>query len=485
MRVEMSRISKGNICRYLGREIPNWQALGLEPEKTYRLFRDPKELQSSTRQIDGKQTRCGAWSWDGKPLLIHHVAIDADEPARELWVGSVGTCTWEEPYVVTRPLMVLTSEAIKLIEGRDPQGRPQHRELSSSYRYDAVMEPGAWGGQQYDGRMVNIRGNHVAIVKEGRAGPDVHVADEAPPEFRRMKTALQIAIATAIRPYLGADADTRGIAVALDAVAKELGEVPNVSVISLDAKEEEEAEDEARDRACDARGEDAEPTEEEREEAMERARDRKRRRAADAREEACDSREEAMDAAEEANDKGHEEEAEAKDRKKARDARAKDRAMRAKDREKSAKDAARRAAGKIKGGDSRRRGKDAMPDPKDHRRDFRSGDSVTKDEMNAAVQAAVDKERAQQRAANQARVAVRPLVGDVAMDSAEEIYRFALKTHTGKEPKTKDVDALAELVDMAVQNKGRTPAAPGGGIAYDAAAVAGSDLRQLFPNAAN
>jgi hypothetical protein len=45
--------------------------------------------------------------------------------------------------------------------------------LSSAYRYRAVMEAGNFEGEHYDGRMVDLVGNHVALVPVGRAGADV------------------------------------------------------------------------------------------------------------------------------------------------------------------------------------------------------------------------------------------------------------------------------------------------------------------------
>ena len=483
MRVEFSRISKANICPYIGREIPKWQELGLQPEKTYRLFRDPEELKSTTRTIDGQSVKCGAWSFDGKPLLIKHVPIDAELPRKELWVGSVGNCTFEAPYVISRPLMVLTKEAIDLINGDDP-GREQQRELSAAYRYDARMEPGTWGGQNYDGRMVNIRGNHVAIVTEGRAGSDVHVADELPPELR-MRNLVAAAVASAIKPYLGEKPNTRCIAMALDSM---LGETPAETVMSLDAEECKAAEDafrKAHDKAADA-----ELTDEEREEAYERARDRKAKdkkardkkaadkkaaedkkatdskKAQDEREAALDAREAAMDAKEEDDDKDKDDEP-AKDRKRARDSRKTARDKRAHDR----------------GGKAH----DALPDPNDHRRDFRSNaeDSVSKDELPEILRAHGEGIRKQMRDAAEAREKVRPLVGQVsiAMDSAEEVYRFALKHAGVKADDVKDVAALGAMVDMAVQSKGR-PSSPQP-IAMDATRAGLVDVDAIFaPRAA-
>lgn len=54
------------------------------------------------------------------------------------------------------------------------------RELSCAYRYVPVMEPGEFEGQPYDGRMTEIQGNHLALVEVGRAGSDVVVADRNP-----------------------------------------------------------------------------------------------------------------------------------------------------------------------------------------------------------------------------------------------------------------------------------------------------------------
>jgi uncharacterized protein len=462
MRVEESRISKANICPYLGKEIPGWEQLGLDPEKTYRLFRDPEELKK------------GADTFTGKPLLITHVPVDADEPQKDLWVGTVGKVTWEDPYLVSRPLMVLTQEAIDAINSR------KQRELSSAYRYDAVMEPGAWGGESYDGRMVNIRGNHVAIVSEGRAGPDVHVADALPPELRRMNRTLAATIATILAPFTGklADPDKHGIAIALDGA---LGETPAESVISLDAAEMKACEDAALAEKKAEHGEDAELDDEDRQKAYENARDRKAkdrkakdakrakdksakdRKAHDERESALDEREAAMDSKEEAEDAEKDDE-EAKDRKRARDARKTARDKRAKD-----------------------RGMDALPDPTDHRRDFRSGDAaVTKDEMNDAVKAAVEATEKKAREAAIARDKVRPLVGSVsvALDSAPEIYRFALK-HAQVETKDVHDSALSALVDMAVKQKKQGDGGVSPSIALDAATAQLTNLDDIFrPKAA-
>ena len=64
------------------------------------------------------------------------------------------------------------------------------RELSCAYRYVPVMEPGEFEGQPYDGRMTEIQGNHLALVEVGRAGSDVVVADKNPFTFK--ETAMKM-----------------------------------------------------------------------------------------------------------------------------------------------------------------------------------------------------------------------------------------------------------------------------------------------------
>src|SRR5215475_3288873 len=47
LHVHTTNISKANVCPYIGREIPNSEALGLDPDKVYRLLRHPDELRAA------------------------------------------------------------------------------------------------------------------------------------------------------------------------------------------------------------------------------------------------------------------------------------------------------------------------------------------------------------------------------------------------------------------------------------------------------
>jgi hypothetical protein len=186
LHVEMTNISKANVCPYFGKEIPDSEALGLNPNRVYMLYRDPTELKAA------------AQSFENKPLLMHHVPVSADEPARDLWVGVVGAPAHFEGVYLRAPISVWTQEGIDLIESKEQE------QLSSAYRYRADMSPGVTSqGVAYDGVMRDIIGNHVALVAEGRAGPDVVVADESPKGLRKMrfpKFFAALAAAVAIKP---------------------------------------------------------------------------------------------------------------------------------------------------------------------------------------------------------------------------------------------------------------------------------------------
>jgi hypothetical protein len=159
LRVSVVNISKAMICPYRGNEIPGWQQLGLEGETVYHLFRDPVELQKA------------AATCNLLPLLITHVATSADAPQTEHIIGSTGSHgEFVAPYL-QNSLVVWDGEAIELIEAK------KQRQLSWGYHYEPDMTPGHFEGQHYDGAMRNLRGNHVALVVEGRAGPDVVVGD--------------------------------------------------------------------------------------------------------------------------------------------------------------------------------------------------------------------------------------------------------------------------------------------------------------------
>lgn len=170
LHVDRSHISKATVSPYYGREIPGYEALGLQADKVYKLLRDPVELER------------GAETFARLPILSEHVPVTVDAPRPDLVVGAIGSdVTFVMPYL-DADICVWDARAIAGIE------TDKVRELSCAYRYVPVMDSGTFEGQAYDGRMTEIRGNHLALVEVGRAGSDVVVADHNP--FTNKETAI-------------------------------------------------------------------------------------------------------------------------------------------------------------------------------------------------------------------------------------------------------------------------------------------------------
>lgn len=193
LHVDRSHISKANVSPYYGREIPGYDVLGLEPDKIYRLLRDPVELERA------------APTFARLPILSKHVPVTVDTPRPDLVVGALGSdVTFNAPYL-DADLCVWDAAAIAGIDA------DKVRELSCAYRYVPVMTPGEFEGQAYDGVLTEIQGNHLALVEVGRAGSDVVVSDHNPFTFKesamkmtKLGKALFAALCAA-SPVLAAD----------------------------------------------------------------------------------------------------------------------------------------------------------------------------------------------------------------------------------------------------------------------------------------
>lgn len=191
LHVVRSNISKANVCPYLGREIPGADLLGLEPDRVYTLLRCPEELAR------------GAATFNNLQVLSEHIPVtswDDESHMAELTVGSLGTDAAFDGEYLTNSLVVWARRSIDGIE------RDEQRELSSAYRYRADMTPGEYNGVAYDGIMRDIIGNHVALVFEGRAGPDVIVGDEQPMAITKRALMVTGSLIGLLRPHLAADA---------------------------------------------------------------------------------------------------------------------------------------------------------------------------------------------------------------------------------------------------------------------------------------
>ena len=208
LQISRTNISKANVNAYYGREIPRSEELGLEPNKLYRLWRHPDELRKAAK------------TFNNIPVLSKHIPDFPTDPPNVFRVGVTHSNAEFDGTYLTVGMSIWDNSAIAGIESGE------QRELSASYKYVADMTPGVTpDGEPYDGVMRDIFGNHEALVPDGRAGPDVLVADSLPPELNHMRKHKVAAIRATLKPLLAQDADleaeVRKALLALDEAEKE------------------------------------------------------------------------------------------------------------------------------------------------------------------------------------------------------------------------------------------------------------------------
>jgi hypothetical protein len=408
--------------------------------------------------------------------MFTHTAVSADDPKQDSIAGTIGSeVEFQAPYLIA-DLCIWDVEAIAGVE------TDTVRELSASYRYRADMTPGMYEGQRYDGVMRDIQGNHVALVKSGRAGSDVKAADSQLETKMETKFGKALyAILCAASPKLAQDASLKPLVIGLTRKQCDLRAL-EPKLLAMDSELRKDATRAAMDAAKDASAE--EETEEEKKAREAKEKEAKDKKAKDKKTAKDLSFEEW--AKEEEGESEHKEGAE--DRRKARDAEEddEDRAKR-KEYEKKAEDAhkamdggfddltkkledkgyskeyATKVAGKVakEKGDCAFGAKDAKA---------KDAEAVKEEEKKKAadgMKKAMDEFKAELREADEARRAVRPVVGDVlAQDSAEGIYGFALDQMKIDHKGVTGTPALRALFNLAQQ-----AAKPAVRPAFDAAIV--------------
>ncbi len=252
LRVPGCRISKANVCPYYGREIPGFEAMGLNADSIYQLYRHPDEL------------RKAAASFESIPLLRTHIPVTADDHSPDDVVGVVANIRYEHPYLVG-DVTVWTQEGIDYVTSEE------RKELSSAYRYVPVLGVGTSPeGLRYDLIMTNLLGNHVALVAEGRAGPDVVVADSAkglPMKFRKTIAALASVLGATFTPSaqlafdesLASELDAMDAASELDDTEKKAACDAMCKELGKDSLDDDETREAYRRAAADKRAKDAVP----------------------------------------------------------------------------------------------------------------------------------------------------------------------------------------------------------------------------------
>lgn len=163
-------------------------------------LKKPEKLQNGYLKCDGYLTRTGVFPYQNSDKSIRYelrhptevfnkdslesfamVPVTDDHPsvflhAENTWVagkGSIGDTVEKDGDFVRARMLITDRDLVRKIETNEK------RELSCGYECDLVEEAGSYKGKQYTHRQMNIRGNHVAVVKEGRAGPESRIRMDA------------------------------------------------------------------------------------------------------------------------------------------------------------------------------------------------------------------------------------------------------------------------------------------------------------------
>lgn len=133
-----------------------------EPDRVYNVYRPAEELGSD---------ECIA-SFRLIPFVDDHTMIgEGATPAERKGVhGVIGEEVIFEDGTLYGNIKIFSESLANLIEN----GK---KELSCGYRCEYEFASGTFNGVQYDAIQRNIRGNHLALVEEGRMGKEVAVLD--------------------------------------------------------------------------------------------------------------------------------------------------------------------------------------------------------------------------------------------------------------------------------------------------------------------
>jgi hypothetical protein len=151
LHVREAAISKMGVSEYFGGEVPGHRELGLAPDRLFRIFRSREELRKAAR------------GFAGLPLLNGHPSRDAPHVV----IGAIGSDAHYDDATDTLRATISVWDA-SCIEGIEDGSA---RQLSAGYQFSLPhMEPGIFQGKRFDGRMVDLIADHVALVEAGRAG---------------------------------------------------------------------------------------------------------------------------------------------------------------------------------------------------------------------------------------------------------------------------------------------------------------------------
>ncbi|HDS3818328.1 TPA: DUF2213 domain-containing protein [Morganella morganii subsp. morganii] len=158
LEVKDNPISKAGVFDYLGAEIG-----APEPDRIYKVFRPPEELASDETIKSFRLT----------PFIVDHEMLGKNAtPAEKKGIqGVIGENVYYDHPYLRGNIKIFSDAALSDISSGKIDLSPGYRS-----RYD-FGNPGVYEGEAYEVVQRHLRGNHLALVDEGRTGADVAVQD--------------------------------------------------------------------------------------------------------------------------------------------------------------------------------------------------------------------------------------------------------------------------------------------------------------------
>lgn len=155
-----ARAARAGVYDYLGVELDK-DGKHFEPNQVVKVYRPPEEVFA----------RDSVHSFLLKPVTDDHPTVPVTADNWKQHARGVNAGAMRDGDFLAFDLVIMDKAAIAAIDA----GK---KELSNGYSSEIEIADGTTpGGEHYDAIQRNIRGNHIALVKAGRAGPECRIGD--------------------------------------------------------------------------------------------------------------------------------------------------------------------------------------------------------------------------------------------------------------------------------------------------------------------
>lgn len=155
-----ARAARAGIYDYMGFELDK-SGQHFRPNQVVKVYRPPEEVFSKD----------AVHSFLLKPITDDHPSVPVTADNWKAHARGVNAGALRDGEFLAFDLVLMDKAAIEAVDA----GK---KELSNGYSSEIDITPGTTPqGEHYDAIQRNIRGNHIALVNKGRAGPECRIGD--------------------------------------------------------------------------------------------------------------------------------------------------------------------------------------------------------------------------------------------------------------------------------------------------------------------